>query len=322
MDVSPVRSYKKPLYPNQEESGANPEILLNMPKRWQGNVLLYAFISSTILLCATSCKKEVQPLEKPEVFKIAPIFTHGDGIIQSQIINSSDMGVIIKNYSIDPNEKATVEIQPQSKSDKTPEITLLGKQRDKPKVILVGNGPPWPSDFNTEHQLNPFPKAKLSAPLKEVEALKIITDEAQKAGVSFDSANESSLATEKENQSPSLQIDNLDGISKNMNLAFEYVSTQDADEVFNYIKENPDLSKYKNDIEQESTPHKLYRLLDMAQHLRETKEKEEIDKNIAIFYDPGESYYDSSSYISPEEALRKQVQDFINWLKSEGILFF
>lgn len=303
MNVKPVKAYKMPAYPDREKVQLNPEILSRMPKRWQTNVLLTAVLSSTLMVTTTSCQKVISRSANPQSFKIAPIFVHGDGV------RTQDLG---GNVKVRPQQSPPAESFDKIKAsdvsyDIEPSIMLLGTTSQKPKTILVGNGPLfWPSGMENE-AMNSY------IGMSEEEALSIINDEVSKAGLNFD--------TYVGKSEDLMQIDVTDGYDTKEKLGFEFVSVSDAEEIDTAdTKNNVRSSVDDNTVIVEFDNPKVYKLLDTAQQLRKDKDKNQMEMNMGIFYDPGEGQFEGDKFISSEDLLRRQVSDFIEWLRNEGIV--
>ncbi len=137
--------------------------------------------------------------------------------------------------------------------------------------------------------------------LSESDALEIILEAFKEEDLIFETENtpEIKYILDTENR----EVTNkLDGYNKEYNIAFEFISSSDK----------KDISIYRSEIK----------------FLKEEFQKNGFN-NIGIFYDKGtQSFEDIDGWddldeLSKKESklkLVKQVQDFIQWLKDEGIL--
>ncbi|MHB0998916.1 MAG: hypothetical protein ACYC27_06690 [Armatimonadota bacterium] len=177
--------------------------------------------------------------------------------------------------------------------------------------------------------------------LSEAEACRVIIDEGKRAGITFVSkvqtlrsvsvpvtdryamfgpSQHKSNGGIKTSQS-SLQ---LDGTDRKRNISFEYVSESD-------------FNKWEKHGEFASSAY-TYELLNTAKSLREGLKKAEPSGTYAVFYDPM-SILPDNWYVGPDtdwekryakaeaqatktsrDELRKQVKDFIVWMKAQGVI--
>jgi len=141
--------------------------------------------------------------------------------------------------------------------------------------------------------------------LTEAEARQIVLDEAKKAGLTFEAdaqtlkdlpvAVGNKKTTTENGKSPTLTI-TLDGTDKAHHIAYEFISKTDMDELAKAA------NTYCDPVEN-------------AKMLRDTIEKAAPEGTYAVFYnvEAGTAEY-------TKEQLRKQVQDFVKWLKAQGVI--
>ncbi len=116
----------------------------------------------------------------------------------------------------------------------------------------------------------------------------------------------------------------LDGADEEKKVAFEYISMAD-------------IENWADDPKNMSSSVSSYDFIGAAKALSESLGKADTDMAVAVFYDPSYPYNDETRKIMKEcgddyqamerklrelarEDLKKQVLDFIAWLKSEGII--
>jgi len=146
----------------------------------------------------------------------------------------------------------------------------------------------------------------ITVTLSEEDALIIINDEAKKQGLDFTkdgtqldnidipynySTYNNVLATRNDNLI-------LDGYDANSKIGFEYISSEDIQAWTNV---------------QYSVQFGLYETFSLV--LSNSIKDKIKDKNVGVFFD----FY-SNDQASREKELRMQVQDFLNWLKAQGII--
>ena len=132
--------------------------------------------------------------------------------------------------------------------------------------------------------------------LTEGEACRIIGDEAVKAGIDYQ-PDPSATLTVKLEQKPPVNT-TYDGIDKKHRLAFEFFSPEDY-----------------------QTWHGVY---PTAEEMRNTKTKVSLEQQIIDDRQHGHAalFYESNTPDAEKarEDLRRQVREYISWLKSEGII--
>ncbi|HOB21158.1 MAG TPA: hypothetical protein PKO35_10710 [Candidatus Atribacteria bacterium] len=89
MEVKPVRSYKKPGYPDKLTVMSGPELLKSVPERWKANARALFAMSALFAITAAGCGPvpdmtsgdgdEKNPGRKSDPALVAPIFEHGGG---------------------------------------------------------------------------------------------------------------------------------------------------------------------------------------------------------------------------------------------------
>lgn len=168
--------------------------------------------------------------------------------------------------------------------------------------------------------------------LSEAEARTVIIEEAKRAGIDFKPdgftlknvdvpitnrfySNDGDDATEKTKKQPLA----LDAVDAKRHIAFEYVSDKDFDAW--HIKDPKAISLGET-----------VNIKGTAEILRTGLLKAKSGETIAVFYDPCTGPFDEkikrsdytkmaeeARHISSEE-LRKQVRDFVAWLKAQGVI--
>lgn len=159
-----------------------------------------------------------------------------------------------------------------------------------------------------------MPEPKMNS-LTEDEARLVIMEEALKAGINFDVtdkvlenidmlfANSYNEVGEIEDSKASITL-KLDGYDEEKKIAFEYITENDFYEWTNSAKEQGKLQYcgYNEEV--------------VLKNLKAAANRNEENITVGTFYTP--MYSDSVE--ASDKILRKQVREFIEWLKSEGII--
>jgi len=163
--------------------------------------------------------------------------------------------------------------------------------------------------------------------LTEDEARQVITEEASAAGVHFKDAGKAIAAVERPlTYNSELVFDartrepkarrsrlTLDGTDPQRNVSFEFISSQDMKEweIEEYYGVSSSVYEYGG--------------RDAAEFLQKGLAKIHTDGAIAVFYDPVSTYgmenqSEAEARERAVEELRRQVRDFLSWLKTQGII--
>ncbi|HEY9060787.1 MAG TPA: hypothetical protein VIO64_09835 [Pseudobacteroides sp.] len=300
MELKPLTNYKNPKLPTIREIETLHPHPGNTSKRTRKNTIASIILSSILLSSMPACGKSepISENEKPvdetpqnalqneKKEMVAPVFIHGDGKIKL-------------DFNIEPIAAPKITLTGYSK--KTVDNTYVSGLtfKESPKPMLLGNMPggtlPTASD--------PY--------LHEADALSIIKDELQKADIhanetinivsdsSFKWSNVSSYHKEFLNLNENSSISLFDGFDKSKKIGFEYVS---IDDMLN-LGLNPVA------VEKENASKDF---LETTQDFRSVIADHTGDSYTGLFYDPGNS---SDDINERHELLRKQVRDFIDWLK-------
>jgi len=87
VEITSLKNYKKPSYPDKDTVLHNPILLKKLPERWRKNAYTCATLSSVLLLLLTSCKindikssdEQSSDVQSSAVQYQVPFFEHGDG---------------------------------------------------------------------------------------------------------------------------------------------------------------------------------------------------------------------------------------------------
>lgn len=151
--------------------------------------------------------------------------------------------------------------------------------------------------------------------LTEDEARLVIMDEAKKAGINFELTDKEikdvdMLFKDTYNKDGKKKDSNapitlkLDGYDEDNKIAFEFVSENDFNEWTNSAKEQGKLEYCNFDGEV------------VSKNLKEAANRNKEDIIVGTFYNS----IDAGNIEDSKEMLRTQVIEFIEWLKSEGII--
>lgn len=217
-------------------------------------------------------------------------------------------------------------------------------------LVLTGCRPSWAETFTGELKVAPifthgdgrgaFGCVAVNPPvfLSEEEARSVIVEEAKAAGITFEAdvlalpevrvpettENGSVLPGEGEEARTRVRELRLDGTDREHRISFEYVSREDFE-------------AWKADDGGPMSTVSSFDLIGTAKVLREglTTADAPEDGIAAVLYDPMERYlqdneglagrvdWEQAEKDAKERAsveLRKQVKDFIEWLKAEGVI--
>ncbi len=304
MQIKPVKNYKTPSYPTKEEFLSQKNSLQNnLPKRWLNNKVVAGALA---FLFFGNNTDYISVIPKPK----------------------------LNSISIDSNKSKNTNIEKQNLDEKIPSIAPLfiyGDGRGASGCVVIN-----PPVF-----------------MSEVDARQIIESTLMKEGIIFEKKNykiEGLFFEEKnywdelygESDSDDLGYSKkdrdtveVDAYSSEINLAYEFVS---ADDYFKFGGKS------------DGSTVQDYDVIEAAENLRK-KMKEYGKVNTVIFYDPmanperenpkNESYESLKSwdygfsrdkneeprfdYFTVKnnesvELLKKQISDFIEWIKQEGLL--
>lgn len=302
MNVAPVRTYKEPKYPVKDILDANPELLNIMPRRWQGNPAVLAALASMCLMASSvrvsADQQKKQPVQKSHV---APIFKHGNG--------QGSFGCISCNPPVFLSEDEARQVIVE-------EAKRAGIFFAADKQILQGLSV---EKINTSCSITLNDVSDIKKP-----AITHAPDGSTR--IKFTAGNAQNRLEEK----PISEI-TLDGTDKRLNISYEYVSESDYKD-------------WKTSYPRNLSTVSSYDLLSTARIVRSNIEAKKPQGALVVFYDPMLGRCDISnrevisfrSSIEERQAaaerntdrvreaskieLRKQVQDFIKWLKAEGII--
>jgi hypothetical protein len=151
--------------------------------------------------------------------------------------------------------------------------------------------------------------------LSEAEAREVIVEEAKKAGLYMVGGTTPvpgvTLDAYKNSRKPTTEKLTLDGFDKKKKVGFVFVSVEDSERW-----SEPSLSSVTS-----------VQLKPLAEKVRKKVEAAKPEMTVGVFYDPmPQGKWDESKAaaaqrkISDREELRKQVRDFVKWLKSQGVI--
>lgn len=281
MELRPVRQYPQPKLPTRQVIDEHPELLRLIPRRWQTNPVVLSALAGVCTLMLGN--RVLAANQSASVSKVAPVFEHGEGY------GSFGCRAINPPVFLAEDEARQIIVEEAKRSGLS--FVDTGKTLSEVPVPITGR---WAFKSDIDEKGN-YDEQKRSYP----QPLK------------------------------------LDGIDEQRFIAFEFVSQQD------YVQwESPDKSKYRIS----TAGH--YAILDAAESLREGLVRANLQGIYGVFYDPcigrkdaqeqfnysppygkegvdWNAEYEKQSSMAREIAtdeLRKQVQDFIKWLKSQGVI--
>lgn len=280
MDITPVKKYKQPEYPTKKEVLGNPKILKKLPDRWKDNVYVGAALSTLLIFTLTSCVPK----------------------------NVSDKGDKLENGT-------TTAVDSDYTDKKALVAPIFEHGAGRGSFGCVSVAPP--------------------AFLSEEEAFQVVQEEAKKYGITFEKQAlvmdkveipETKYYYNPEDSGKETELDKstitgelkVDGYNSSKKIAFEFISSEDYE------------AWHKNE-EMYSTVQD-YNFISAAKILKEGANEKNGETTLGIFYDPmpqlDREELSKSNDINDlqiklqkraQEELRKQVVDFLEWLKAQGI---
>lgn len=290
MQVNKVSRYRTPSIPDKDAALQEPALLLATPERWKRNAAACTALAATTMLLASACATEA----------------------------GTSGGVTTAQQTASPLPTATPTVSPSPSPSPAPTanaaiaVPLFEHGDGRGSFGCVSVAPP--------------------AFLNEWEAFEIINEITSKEGLRF---LQSDLQLEKidipstniygmDQAEPKLVNGSLllDGVDREKKVAFEFVSTKDIE---NWQEKTNVWSSVSS-----------YDFIGSAKALNGSINNAGTGMTVAVFYDPGinfekgrpiikESGDDFTSMAQKlkelvKEDLRKQVLDFIAWLKAQGIV--
>ena len=302
MKLQPVKHYKQPDYPTQDYLLVHPELMRLVPKRWQHNrAVLTALAVTACLIYSSKSFAECEDDSTKAKSIVAPIFVHGDGRGSFGCVSVSPPVFFTEDEAsqIIQVEAEMAGIKFTHNSHEVANVDIPYSKRLK-----------WKHTHRNRHDLPNSPFRLREDSLLNPEAYK--TSEIRRIV--------------------------LDGYFNEKHIGFEFVSKQDYEDWI------PHVSNPSGPIVESTTFTQDY--LNAAKGFRDAIENrlasDQKEENIilGVFYEPAESSFsimlrkrrDKSSDVDfntdarlpidyyNKDYLRQQVRDFIQWLKSEGII--
>ncbi|MCX7747044.1 MAG: hypothetical protein N2645_09165 [Clostridia bacterium] len=289
MKLEPIKKYKAG-YPDRSFVLENPSVLKVMPMRWKSSAALGFVLSGLILSTLTACQKEEDTVTVMKSHKVAPVFVYGDGKV-SYTHKKPEFKEPVTDWSPIPTLSYRAKLS-----------RLVQNFFERPQPMYAGNYPGGlPGNFLEEDFMN------------EAKALSIVQVELLKNEIQLGVINETekdTVSREVQAKDPMFKKGNhileLDGLDKNKKIGFEFVSVVDAAET-----EDGAVHISPND--------KNYNVLDLSKTYREAIVEGTGETVVGVFYDPGKGQEENGVQKTPEELLKLQVKDFVDWLKAQGI---
>lgn len=290
MKVSPVKHYSEPDFPTRSILDERPELLRFVPKRWQRNpVVLTALTGLCALTLGTRAFADVG--KSTAANKVAPLFEHGTGV--------GDFG------GMNPN----------------PRVFL---SEDEARAVILGEAKRAGVNFKVDSLVLDNAAVPITDRYEFLDSI-----ERSASGKTSDNKALTSISVKMPTWHS--QMFRLDGTDAKRNISFEYVSEED----FEAWEKRPDTR---------ACTVSVYDMKKAANVLRGGFEHRVGAGTVGVFYDPmmglnevtkatgfkvdykaknlNAQYRTAAEKIKQlsREDLRKQVQDFIKWLKAEGVI--
>lgn len=331
MKISPLKSYKAPSYPTRQEAKSDPDLLKNnFPLRWLNGKLVIGALA-TYLLCTiesdTSAKigvkteiipdsknKDGNPQKENNIsdtpFYIAPVFQHGDG--------QGAFGCIVVNPpSYLSEEDARYIIEEELKK----EGIVFDKKNVRIDEIVFS---PQPEDDLTESDEDSDNRGKNKSQINflkrhdKKEAIPLIIDGYStrfKLAYEFVSSNEYHMLCGSTNIS-SLESVNTIEASENLREILKTYGKLNTVVFYDPLCYPVEKEPYKRHRYKENyDPYDLQKIeneIKQKDDLYDNEKTSEREDDLIIF--------NERSISNSREMLRKQVRDFVLWIKEQGYL--
>jgi hypothetical protein len=302
MKLRPVKQYRQPDYPTQDYLREHPELLRFVPTRWQQNrVVLTALAATACLIFSSKTFAASEAGSAKAKSMVAPIFVHGEG--------RGGFGCVSVSPPIYFSEAEAFQVIQDEAAKAGIQFTL-----DSPDVADV--------DVPFSEKLKWSPPQRYRHDLRN----------------SPYHLHEDSLLYPEAYKTSKYRLIILDGYFGEKHIGFEFVSKQDYKDWIPHVS-YPSGPVFECTADTEDYLNAATGFRDAIEHTltSDQKEKEII---LGVFYEPAESSLSisfrkqkgktsevnvNSAVRQPikyynEEYLRLQVRDFIQWLKSEGII--
>ena len=286
MNIAPLKHYAEPRFPTRRIIDEHPELLALVPKRWRRNPVVLAALTGVCLLLATA-KSQADTKAKPStVSRVAPIFQHGDGRGAFGCVAASPPVFLSEDEAraviMDEAKKAGIHFAPDAET--LPSVAV-------PSVSRYG--------FSED------------------------SEEARRTGKRI------------ENRRTHTEPLTLDGTDSRRKVSYEFVS-------------QADFAEWERRERWRISTVSDFDILGAARVVRTGLEAAKPEGTVAVFYDPAakqpsakvlpppypykgvpltqqeirenQEVWGNAAKALAREDLRKQVQDFIKWLKAQGVI--
>jgi hypothetical protein len=286
VEVRHITQYLEPGFPTHQILDEHPELLALVPKRWRANPAVLTALASLCLL-VSSHRSSAADQAAPS--KVAPIFLHGDG--------RGSLGCIAVNPPVFLSEAEARTIIVEEAKRAGIGFTADGR-------VLEGIAVPITDDNGRIRDDGEIADANGSGAVSEVTP-----------------SGEIHFSTRPEKGAVRVMPLTLDGADNQRKVYYEFVSESDYRD---WKRKGGPISTARS-----------YNTLDTAKVLRTGLEKAQHTGAYAVFYDPcvgwrnarkklgNQATHDAITAAAKDlshEELRRQVQDFIKWLKAEGVI--
>lgn len=280
MNIQPLKSYKVPKYPEKKIVNYNKDILKTVPERWRKNIGVCIAFSSLLCITLTACGEKNGMNSK---YNSSSNSTEGKDIVKCDVAPLFEHGEGIGGYGC-------VSVAPPVFLSEEEAYQIITDEAKRNGLKFQNNG-------------EKLKNVQLPVTYTFPESVKIDPNDPEKSVLEY--KYEKDKAGDLE----------LDGYDKNKKVSFEFVSVSD-------FKQWIGDSKVWASVE-------TYNVLEAARTLRDGIQDRTDEKFVGIFYDPiahlpideatkGDSITKREKM--SEELLRKQVIEFISWLKAEGVI--
>jgi hypothetical protein len=300
MKIAPVKQYAKPGFPTHQILDKHPELLNVIPERWRANPVVLAALTGLCLLMSSHRSGAADNATPGTAAKVAPIFLHGDGRGSNgcTAVNPPAFLSEAEAYAVISEEAKRAGIS----------FTSDNRVLEGVAVPITDYGVRLPEDEVSADAQRPsdgmYPVDKW---ITVIDAQCRVSHYPRPARAEEGATRTAPLA--------------LDGADSKRKIYYEFVSQSDYS---NWMGKGGRSSTFLS-----------YDIVSTAKVLRAGLEKAQHAGTYAVFHDPCVGEMDvpkKAGYQATDDArttairdlsrqeLRKQVQDFIKWLKAEGII--
>jgi hypothetical protein len=308
MRLHRVRRYVEPGYPTRDYLTEHPELLRYVPKRWQSNRLVLGTLSLVIpLILACQARSGQEGQTKSSALRVAPLFIHGEGrgafgcvVINPPVFLSEDEA---RQVIQDEAKKAHIEFIADGLTLKDVQVPVTSEFEYAEQEERAREGK------NTKED-QPPPKERRQLVLDGYDkghkiAYEVVSQEDFLAWEKRDKAIWSSVSVYGFKTTAQRLAKGLADMKGDATVAVFY-------EPAAYLSEVSGANREREEKELETLAAKRHQRLEQEGRLSE--------KELAVFAKAEWDVRLAAIKQVDKEKLRAQVQDFLQWLKAQGVI--